>query len=141
MCEQKVLLVIPADGPVRALTCTATCLTVPELNRPETVHVFDGKAGTDSYEPAASNASLIVTTSRSSANFAQTARRSGLREYCIPSYDVDELLRHCEEFGVAPEDVLQRCAELGPSIRYILINDYASCKVNTEAAVACLRTE
>lgn len=105
---------------------------MPELNERETVHVFDGKASA-CHEPAASRAFLIVTTSRNSHNFAQTSRRPDLFLYCIPSYEVDELLRQCARFGVDREVVLQRCAQLGPSIRYILINDFEVCKQETMA--------
>ena len=93
LCEQGQVLVIPANnGPIRCVSTIATGGTVPELNDRETVHVFDGKASA-CHEPAASRAFLIGTTSRNSRNFTQTSRRAGMFFYCIPSYEVDELLR------------------------------------------------
>jgi len=133
LCEQRQVLVIPANNePIRCVSAIATGGTVPELNDRETVHVFDGKASA-CHEPAASRAFLIVTTSRNSRNFMQTSRRADMFFYCIPSYEVDELLRQCTKFGVDREVVLQRCAQLGPSIRYILINDFEVCKLDTMA--------
>lgn len=129
LCEQGVVLVIPADGPIRILNAVAaTCGSVPELNERETVHVFDGKASA-CHEPYASEAFLIVTTSRNCRNYVQTSRRPDIYFYCIPSYDEDELLRQCARFQVEPEEVRRRCSEIGPSIRYILTNNYETSKV------------
>ena len=115
------MLIIPAVGPIRCIIHYATVENTPELLQRETVYVFDGKAAS-SKEPASSKAFLVVTTS--SNTHIQTSRCSGIFFYCIPNYDVDELLALGDILGVNVDVILQRCAEIGPSIRYILGNSH-----------------
>lgn len=117
------MLIIPAVGPIRCISHYATVENTPELLQRETVYVFDGKAAS-SKEPASSKAFLVVTTSSNSHNYTQTSRCSGIFFYCIPNYDVDELLALGEILGVNVDVIFQRCAEISPSIRYILVNSY-----------------
>lgn len=132
ICQQGIVYVIRSDGSMRCCDGAATMASIPELGDSTTVHVFDAKAKAGR-EPVESSAFLVEFTSRNSQNYAQTARRPGMLKYCIPSYTRAELLRYCGLFGVPPEVVQQRCMEIGPSIRYVLVNDYEECKAHTEA--------
>lgn len=100
---------------------SANIVTVPEIFNSNTIHIFDAMA-LASREPVDSAAFIIITSSRNRRSYAHTSRRTGVDMCCFPSYTLDELLQHCERFGVSSDVVLERHMEIGPSIRYILAN-------------------
>ena len=117
------------------LNGSANIVTVPELFKSNTIHIFDAMA-VACREPVDSAAFLIVTSSRNKRSYAQTSRRNGVYMCCIPSYTLDELLQHCGLFEVSSDVVLERHLKIGPSIRYVLSNSsyYEECLSSTEAA-------
>jgi len=127
ICQKGIVYVIPFNGPIRMVAVPASLVTVFELSFRDAVHIYDSKANSRS-EPARSYAFLIMFTARNLRNYFQTYRLYGMDRYCIPTYEEEELLLYCELFGVTREEVLQRCAEIGPSIRSILVNNYKECK-------------
>lgn len=138
--QKDAVYVIPSTGPIRFLSVHASEANVPELTEANAIHVFDAKADSR-LEPAESCAFLVEFTSKNSGNYAQTIRRHGMGIYCVPSYEVEELLLFCELFGVTPAQVKQRCAEIGPSVRYILVNDFEECKARTIAVAKKIKAE
>ena len=130
VAELKVFYVIRPTGTVSIMSGFANLANVPELGEPGTVHVYDAKANAND-EPAASRAFLVEFSSCNQRSFAQTLRRPRMLHCCIPSYDLDELLFVCDVFDVSADEVRRRVKEIGPSIRYILINDYAISKQRT----------
>jgi hypothetical protein len=121
--EEDAVFIITSDGVVRRGEGAAK---IPYLNDENTVHIFDAKATeTGAREPAMSDAFLVEFSSENSASFEQTSRRPAVVRYCIPSYTLGELLTVHEYFGVSEDEVRARVAQIGPSIRYVLVNDYA----------------
>ena len=140
ICEDSIVYMISPSGGIRVVAVPASQANVPELRDIGAVHIYDAKAKSR-YEPAGSPAFLIEFTSRNSNNYAQTSRRHGMDRYCIPTYEVEELLHYCELFGVTSEEVLQRCAEIGPSMRYILVYDFETSKAHTIAVAGRVKAE
>jgi hypothetical protein len=102
--------------------------------------VYDAQAnGND--EPAGSRAFLVEFSSRNPRSYAQTIRRPRMLHCCIPSYELDELLFVCDMFAVPAAEVCRRVKEIGPSIRYILINDYATSKLRTFELACAVKPE
>ncbi len=89
------------------------------LSSPETIFIFDAKAQ-EAREPPLTDAFLILTSSRNIRSYAQTMR-TNIKFYGIPSYSLTELLGICHYFGMAEDEVVRRCVEIGPSFRYILV--------------------
>ena len=142
ICEEGVVYVISPDGSIRVIAIPASHANVPKLRDIGAVHIYDAKAKSKSWmEPASSPAFLIEFSSRNSKNYAQTSRRYCMDRYCIPSYEVDELLLYCDLFRVSAEVVRQRCAVIGPSMRYILVNNFADCQAHTEAVARKVKAE
>ena len=127
ICEDGIVHVISPNGCIRVVAVLAPQVNVPELRDIWVVHIYDANAESR-LEPAGSPAFLVELTSRNYYNYAQTSRRYSMDRYCVPTYEVEQLLLYCELFGVSPEEVRQRCAEIGPSVRYILVDDFATCK-------------
>ncbi len=92
--------------------------TIPSLLNPETIFIFDAKAQ-EAKEPPVTNAFLIETSSRNTRNYAQTMR-TDVEFYGIPSYSLTELLGIRHYFNLEENEVVGRCASIGPSFRYVL---------------------
>jgi len=137
--DQGIVYVIRSDGSSRQLKGPACAAVIPELYQPETIHIYDAKADSNG-EPVESEAFLIEFSSRNMRNYAQTIRRVGLQHYCIPSYTTEELLDFSELFKVESEIVLQRCDQIGPSVRSILVDDFEVCLNHTETTARKMST-
>lgn len=121
--EEDAIFILTPDGAVRRGEGAAKISYMIDKN---TVHIFDAKATkAGAREPVMSNAFLVEFSSENSASFEQTSRRPAVVRYCIPSYSLEELLTVKEYFGVSEDEVRERVAQIGPSIRYVLVNDYA----------------
>lgn len=125
--------VISGSGEVTTVHGTADKASVPALNNTNVVHIFDAVAG-GHREPV-----LLVFSSRNPNSYRQTERLPLMSRYCIPSYDVQELENFCDLFDVDSDEVWHRCAQIGPSIRYVLVNDYATTWTNTLTTVRAQR--
>lgn len=130
IAAEGTVYVIQPNGDARRFSGLANKATVAELCDDETVHVYDAKAKTV-HEPAVSRAFLVEFSSRNQNSYAQTQRLPGILHCCIPSYELEELLDVCHLFDVEPEELRRRYIEIGPSIRYLLINNYDVSKVHT----------
>lgn len=144
-CEQNLVYVIRPDGSVTLLQGSASIANVSELNVETTIHIFDANTRSNR-EPARSLAFLIVTSSRNYTSYAQTSRRVDIKKFCIPSYTCTELLRYNDLFEVSPAVVVNRCEEIGPSIRYVLAvgardDLYQQCKRQTEIIARRVTTD
>jgi hypothetical protein len=140
LCQQSIVYVISPNGIFRRTTTPASLVNVPELENKETVHIYDAKSSLNQ-EPCESNAYLIEFSSRNSRNYAQTIRRYGMEQYCIPSYEVEELLLYSDLFGVPPEEARRRCSLVGPSMRYVLINDFETSLASTVSVAKRVKAE
>jgi len=132
--------VITSEGPIKRYDTRAgiSVVTVAELRQESTIHVYDAAAaGEGSQLIVSSRAFLIVFSSRNNNRYAQFSRQPQVTKYCIPSYNLEELLRFCSLFQVTEEEVKERCADIGPSIRYVLTNNFEVCR-NATLSVASL---
>jgi hypothetical protein len=130
LASASVVYIIKPNGVTEKHSGRADSARFDQLEDKRTVHIFDAKAHSD-HEPADSPAFLIEFSSRNQRSYAQTQRKPDMMMCCIPSYDVNELLRFCGRFNVPEEEVRRRCLEIGPSIRYVLVNEYAKSKAHT----------
>ena len=131
VCEKKMVYVIRNDGGVRCVHGPASQGNVPELGDKDTIHIYDSTAN-DSRGPMRSHAYLVMFVERTCNRYRHIRRRWGMQYYSFPSYTMEELVSICHYFDVSPEEVRRRCLEIGPSIRYILVNDYEDCKIRIE---------
>jgi hypothetical protein len=124
--EENTFFILTPDMEFKRCPGAASCaVAYPYLDKVDTCHVFDAKATKGGgREPASTEAFLIAFRSENSASLAQTCRRSNVHRYCIPSYTVEELLTVRGYFNVSEQAVRERVVQLGPSIRYILVNNY-----------------
>ncbi len=85
----------------------------PELKLKTTIHIFDAKAGIDSYEPVSSAAKLILLSSTNINSFKQTARKIGIVPVLFPSTSKTEFFRYASLFGVSEASASEIAAKAG----------------------------
>ena len=142
-----IVYVIRADGGMYRTRCPAVAAGqggVPELGVKGTIHVFDAKtsktvAGVDPEPVHSTRAFLIEIASHNVTNYDQTSRRSDFENYCVPSYTVEELLKYCHLFSISEDEVKRRCGLLGPSIRYVLVNNFEQSLQHTDKIAKSVR--
>lgn len=130
VAESALVYVIKPTGEMLRFEGAASEAKVQALDDKETIHIYCAKA-TAQRQPAVSAAFLLVFSARSRASYAQIARLPAVEHYCIPSYELGELLQVCAHFSVTPDEVRARVMEIGPSLRYVLVNDYAASRTHT----------
>ena len=125
---------------VRVFEPPSNPVKIPELQDGNAIYIFDAKAQSQR-EPCSCAAFLIETSSRNRRSYEQTERRGGVWKYCIPSYTVEELISIRAHFNVTEEEVRRRCVLIGPSIRYVLVQDFNTALKNVDAAVKCVNRD
>ena len=78
----------------------ATAVNPPELKNRETIHIFDAKAGTDSYEIADTRARLLVNSSTNPTSYTQTIRRANMLTMVFPSTTENEFYKYAAIFKI-----------------------------------------
>lgn len=117
--ERNRVWIFTSNG-CRTTTRQANEETVPELQDPDTVHLFDAKAPEDGVasEPSRSSAFLVIFSSSNGNVYKQLGRSMAI--YGFPSCDLSELLEHCEKFNVSKTAARKRHAMFGGSFRLVL---------------------
>ena len=87
------------SGKARTIVC-------PELDSPKTVHLFDAKAGTNSYEPVQSAAQLVVFASTNTSSYKQTQRGGdNVLKVLYPSTSNDDFNRYAKCLDIDSEAI------------------------------------
>eukprot|EP01031_Cornospumella_fuschlensis_P026347 gene26347-31827_t len=115
------VFVFPPTGECRVLTGTADAGIVPELNSPNTVHLFDACAGVNARDPYLNHAKLAIFTSPNETSYEQLLR-SGVDFLVVPSYSRAELDKRRAYFPDVTDDAYQERIEMFGcgSIRLVL---------------------
>ena len=95
---QKLVWVFSSTGS-RIIKGPAEKINCPELQSTTTTHIFDGKAGANSYEPAQSAAKLALFSSTNRTSYAQSERRVDFIAF-YPSTTPDEFRRYVEMMNI-----------------------------------------
>lgn len=119
--QDDTVFVFPPTGQCRKFTGRGNVDTVPELENPNTVHLFDACAGVNAREPFGHPAKLAIFTSPNEISYKQLMR-SGVSSLAVPSYTLEELDKRREFFPKVDADSYARKIDLFGcgSIRLVL---------------------
>jgi hypothetical protein len=108
---------------------------IPELDDPETFHIFDAKAGFGS-EPATTEAKLLLFSSTNQRSYKQVARRKGIKKLLFPSASKEEFERCGRIFCVSDSTIAEIIDKFGHGKIRNVNNDFQELMVSTNTAIS-----
>lgn len=138
--KNLVLVLNPTDKKYcRKETGPANEVTVPELENPATVHVFDSKSGACGYEPSISVCRTIMFSSANASSYRQRERSFATVVY--PSPSLHEMLAAADVFGLNPADVQRKYVKFGGSMRWVFGMTERMAEARLQQAVRALNID